>query len=116
MTSDADFIQTYTSLFDDPEYEPGMSKLIDLREADSVGRSGNALTTIGDLLTRQYEGSSVTTRIAIVAPADLSFGLGRMYGMLTDDAPQKVGVFRSVEKAVEWLGVSLDSVKRLRDE
>jgi hypothetical protein len=115
-TSDADFIRTYTSLFDDPEYEPGMSKLIDLREADSVGRTGKALTTIGDLLTRQYEGSSVTTRIAIVAPADLSFGLGRMYDMLTNDAPQKVGVFRSVEQPVEWLGVSLDSIDRLRDE
>jgi hypothetical protein len=116
MTSDADFIQTYTSLFNDPEYETGMSKLIDLRKADSVGRSGKALTIIGDLLTKQYEDSSVTTRIAIVAPADLSFGLGRMYGMLTDDAPQNVSVFRSVEKAVEWLGVSLDSVEEPRED
>jgi len=115
MTSDADFIHTYKSLFNDPEYEAGLSKLIDLREADSVGRSGKALMAIRDLLTIQYEGSSVTTRIAIVAPADLSFGLGRMYEMLTDDAPQKVGVFRSMQKAVEWLGVSLDSVEELRD-
>jgi hypothetical protein len=115
-TSDTDFIQTYTSLFNDPEYEAGIPKLIDLRKADSVGRSGNALMVIGDVLKRQYAGSSVKTRIAIVAPADLSFGLGRMYDMLTNDAPQKVGVFRSVEKAVEWLGVSLDSVAGLRDE
>ena len=87
MTSDADFVQTYKSLFNDPEYETGLSKLIDLREADSVGRSAKALMAIGDLLKKQYEGSSVITRIAIVAPADLSFGLGLVkssYGVPDD--------------------------------
>jgi hypothetical protein len=49
------------------------------------------------------------SRFAIVAPTDLAFGLGRMYGSyrsLDDRSTKLVGVFRSRDDALRFLGVS----------
>lgn len=48
-------------------------------------------------------------RMAIVAPTDLAFGLGRMYqayrAMKSDGVPRHIGVFRSMAEAMEFLGI-----------
>jgi len=48
-------------------------------------------------------------RMAIVAPTDLAFGLGRMYqayrAMKSDSVPRHIGVFRSMAEAMEFLGI-----------
>lgn len=48
------------------------------------------------------------SRFAIVAPAHLSFGLGRMFQAHRQFAPgstKEVGVFRTLAEALEFLGV-----------
>ena len=50
-----------------------------------------------------------TSRLAIVAPTDVAFGLGRMYEAsrsLDDRSTKQVGVFRSLPDACVFLGVS----------
>ena len=48
-------------------------------------------------------------RMAIVAPTDLAFGLGRMYqayrAMKSEGVPRHVGVFRTMAEALEFLGI-----------
>jgi hypothetical protein len=49
------------------------------------------------------------TRFAIVAPTDVAFGLGRMfqtYRELDRRSNKEVGVFRTMEEALAFLGVS----------
>ena len=48
-------------------------------------------------------------RFAIVAPTDLAFGLGRMYGAhrsMEDRSTKQVGVFRTLDEALTFLDVS----------
>lgn len=40
---------------------------------------------------------------ALVLPADVDFGLGRMYEMQAQDLPIKTSVFRTMEEALHWL-------------
>jgi hypothetical protein len=49
-----------------------------------------------------------STKFAIVAPDDLAFGLGRMYGAyrrLDERSTKEVGVFRTVAEALAFLGI-----------
>jgi hypothetical protein len=48
------------------------------------------------------------SRLAIVAPRDELFGLGRMYEFLRGDSPVDVRVFRERKEAELWLGLSKD--------
>ena len=50
------------------------------------------------------------TKIACVADSDLSFGLTRMYQILSSDLPQELMVFRDFAKAEQWL-LNDDSLK-----
>jgi hypothetical protein len=52
-----------------------------------------------------------STRLAIVAPEDLYFALGRMYQAyreLNSSSTRKVEVFRNRESALRWLGISAE--------
>lgn len=45
------------------------------------------------------------TRVAIVAPTDLTYGMSRMYQLVTEfRSPSEVGVFRDMASALAWLG------------
>jgi len=51
---------------------------------------------------------SSPSKFAIVAPQALPFGLGRMYEMyreMNEHSTKQVRVFRTRQKAVEWLGL-----------
>jgi uncharacterized protein (DUF169 family) len=44
------------------------------------------------------------SRIAIVAPQDLAYGLSRMFGVYRDqESHSSAGVFRNKKEAMEWL-------------
>lgn len=52
------------------------------------------------------------TRLAIAAPGDLAFGLGRMYATYRSMQPgstRVVQVFRSMDEAIAWLGIELEA-------
>ena len=46
------------------------------------------------------------SRWAIVADSDVVFGMARMYSILRSDGSAETEVFRDVEEARAWLGVS----------
>jgi len=51
-------------------------------------------------------------RLAIVAPRDFEFGLGRMYGAhreMDNRSTKWVGVFRARPEALAWLGLDQET-------
>ncbi len=60
------------------------------------------------------------SRRAAVAPSDLAFGLARMYEALTQLEHGEFQVFRTMNEAMEWLGLTsvqselLDALARVR--
>jgi hypothetical protein len=92
-------------LTQDPHYDPTLHILVDLREARSGVRGTGALEQVADLIRSTHGGETGPTRIAIVAPTDISFGLGRMFEAFGSDSRCALDVFRDIQAAFRWLEI-----------
>ncbi len=94
----------------------GYDELVDMTQVEHI-----ALPSAGDVrelskLSAGMDTRSSASRFAIVAPNAFAFGLGRMYEAyrnMDDRSTKKVSVFRSLDEALAFLGVS-DTVKESR--
>lgn len=84
----------------------GYDELVDMTGAEGfVEPTGDNLRHIADLAARM-DPQGTKARLAIVAPQDLAFGLGRMYEAyrgLHARSTKQVAVFRSRDEAARWL-------------
>jgi hypothetical protein len=86
-----------------PSWRPGMNLLADLRELDTRDLSGDDVRTVAALYRRASERLG-NGRCAVVISTPASFGLARMWELYSKDAINlRVGVFRSIDEAREWL-------------
>ena len=85
----------------DEKYKKSTGRIWDFREADLS--SVDAMTIIE---MAQYPNEFPTetndVKVALVASADLEYGLGRMFEMATESSAA-IQVFRSIAKAEDWL-------------
>ena len=103
--TDADLLAHKRALLADPCFSIGMKELSDIRgvEEFEVTPEGIMAAAFFDSRNKAELG---THQLALVASADLVFGMARMYGMRTDGNTGGVGVFRSEEEAKVWLEAS----------
>lgn len=95
-----DFLLHLRRLRDDPDFDPSFSQLYDLRNAIDIPISSDEMTAIAT-----YRVFDKETRSAVVAEADFSFGMSRMYQALSGADPKKLKVFRDMANARRWLGL-----------
>ncbi len=86
----------------------GYDELVDMDEVERIALP--SVERVRDLadLSAGMDAPGTASKLAIVASADLAFGLGRMYGTrreMNRKTTKQVEVFRSREQALEWLGV-----------
>lgn len=105
VVDDGIFVPLYRRIFADPRYVLGTNELADLRGVSRLDLSNVALDDVRVLTERVYSGSGLDFRTVIVAPADLSFGVSRMYEMLSEEGPEKVTVVRRIEEALGIFGL-----------
>ena len=104
--TDADLIEAYATLVADPAYRPELNDLADLTLVGRVEVSSEALQRLIGMYA-PIDALKVPTRLAIVAPIDLTYGISRMYELLRgDDVPEEVCVFRDLGEARAWLGAA----------
>lgn len=86
----------------------GYGELIDMSAVTEFAvPSADRVRDLADLASAM-DGPAYTSRLAIVAPADIAFGLGRMYQAYRELGRQSVkemGVFRTMEEALAFLRV-----------
>ncbi len=88
----------YRRLKMDPAFLPSFRQLCDLREVTELEAS---TTHLRDLAAQQVFASG--SQRAFVAPTDLYFGLARMLQTFCDLEGSRIGVFRTMAEAEEWL-------------
>lgn len=99
VVTDEDLRGHQQRLRNDPGFDPSFDQIWDFREVERIEISTEAVRQLAR--SRSYaEGA----RRALVAPRDAAYGLARMFQALHDTAPEDVGVFRTLEEALEWLG------------
>jgi hypothetical protein len=102
--SDADLLDYGQRLLDDPEIKQADHELVDLTDVSSGSLiSAEGVRELARFWRGEYD-RIAAGKLAIVAPSDLAFGLGRMYQMLRDDGPDRIRIFRDMEEAWDWLG------------
>jgi len=107
---DDEFLAFYNRFFKSDTFKPPMNMLVDLRKADSSPRSAEVLRRFAEFLQAERPDITSHTKVAVVAPKDLSFGLARMYEALSDSVPWNFVVFRAMDAALAWIGLRKDTV------
>jgi hypothetical protein len=84
----------------------GYDELVDVRGIERVdSASADGMRDLARLSAGMK--GSAAGRLAIVAPQDITFGLGRQYEAIRDlTGDKRVAVFRGREEALAWLGVA----------
>lgn len=90
-----------TALSGDERFDRAMPKLMDLRAASLSGVSAAFLRGFRSPFYR-------SSRRAIVVRTTATFGVARMYGMLTAE-DDRVTVVRDVGEALAWLGLPVEA-------
>ena len=97
----------------------GYSELVDMTEVTDIALPSvhrvRDLASLAASMDDQYSSS----RMGIVAPDDLAFGLGRMfqsYRELEKDRTKEVGVFRTHEEAFAFLGIADSPLPDVHEE
>jgi hypothetical protein len=102
--TDDDLFDHVRRMSADPRVEPGYMGLI-----DTTGIKSIRVTPKGLRKVREIEGQGLDARkirIAVVIAQDLVYSLCRAYQILADPSRTKVGIFRTVDEAARWLGVT----------
>jgi hypothetical protein len=81
----------------DAAHDPSWPALVDASELNPAGLSTQVLRTRAAVPRRN------PTRVAIVAPADVVFGLARMFQMMSEGRGNHIEVFRGMDDALAWL-------------
>ena len=105
---DDEFLTFYKSFFESDTFKPPMNLLVDLRETNSSSRSPEVLLRFAESVEAKLADITANTKVAVVAPKDLSFGLARMYEILSDSVHWDFVVFRAMDAATAWLGLPED--------
>lgn len=88
------------SIYRDPAYPSPLRALCELAGAKPMLDADDVRSVVG---FTGYHRPADAGRLAIVAPEDLSFGLSRMYEILSSEQGVETKVFRDVEAARRWL-------------
>ncbi len=84
----------------------GYNEIVDFSAVEDIQyESGDRISEFARF-SADMDRTGVISKLAIVAPADLSYGIGRMYQSyreLQGHTEKQVGVFRTMEDAEKWI-------------
>ncbi|MBU0991802.1 MAG: hypothetical protein KJ737_04840 [Proteobacteria bacterium] len=107
VVTGSDVTKHLEALAADARYTSPMKKLVDYRMIDSIRILPEEAYSIAQK-KKDYAHIFFGERCAFVSPRDLAFGTSRVHQALVDGADINTEVFRSIDDAMDWLGVKLD--------
>lgn len=99
---ESDIRQAFNSVISNSEYKKGMCRLWDLSEADLSTIDNASLESLAKIST-DYSPEFDKTKVAVVAPQDLEFGMMRVYERISERQDYLFSPFRTMEEAENWL-------------
>ena len=111
-----EFVNAYTEMFRNPLFKPPMNLLVDLRRGILDSINFDFIQALVDSSVKNGKTTEVGSRIAVIVPDDISFGLSRMHATLSFDIWWEHAVFRTSEKALLWLKLPANLANDLLDD
>lgn len=102
MLTDEELVEAAGRMLGDPGRPLGIPELVDARDVQVQEASSRAIREVAEMYSRDPRPEE-GVRIAFVAPADVAFGLARMYEALRQQSAAEFRTFRQMDEAVAWL-------------
>lgn len=90
-------------LITDDSFPPNTDTIWDLRKSNLTSVDKKLIDGLIKFRAEGVHARRGDAKVAIVADSDLSFGLSRMYQVLSEDLLMDVEIFREYQAAVQWL-------------
>jgi len=92
----------------DQDFPKDAALLMDMSQSESFGqRTDDEIRSVAQFPAPWIE--KIGNKCAVLVTSDLFYGLSRMGAVFAEAVGIDAQVFRNVDEALEWLGVSLDS-------
>lgn len=89
----------------DSQYESTFGVLVDASALEGVGLTPEAMRHFAES-TRDTAQGLAGARVSIYAPTDVIYGMMRMYQIIREEAPYEIQIFREMNEARRWLGLT----------
>lgn len=99
--TDQELLSHLTTFANDPRFRPTFHQLADLREVTNL-----AVTSSGIRYQVRESPFAAGSQRALVVSSDVAFGMARMFQILHDESAGDVEVFRNLDDALAWLGLT----------
>ena len=100
-----DLRQIFLAALADPEFPQDAAFVLDVTQSESLQqRTTDEIRATAYFLEPHVD--KIGGRCAIVATSDVHYGLSRMGAVFSEDIGAEVQVFRSLDEAYAWIGVS----------
>ena len=95
---------SYRKLISQPDFDGGAHDLADLRAVTKFAVSKEDLYAYSKMFTNGQPRPAQVSCLALVAQTALTFGLSRMFEMMTEsELPKETRVFSDYDEALAWL-------------
>ena len=101
----AEMKSAFESIFEHPDFEPGMNALCDAKYASFPEMSLHEVQGLVALLSERSANRGKDFKVAVLVRGNPEFGLSSLFEMQTYSLPFDVQVFRKTAEAKEWLGI-----------
>ena len=101
--SDADLIESYQKHFEDEQWEPGYSSIVDLRNAALNCVTDEGLFNLFKLVRSYTEGQCDGFASVIIASDDLAKQLTEKFDSFSNDEFHTIKIFDDIQEAYKWL-------------
>lgn len=105
--NNASLVRGFEEVWNAPWYVPAMAELNDLSGLTEVNVTTDGMRALA-YAANEFHRDEPEGRVAIYAPAVVTFGMARMYEALVDAEPDRYRVFRELGPARAWVGLSPD--------
>jgi hypothetical protein len=93
----------FAAVLTHPDYESGFNFLGDRRETEEEPDSAYIHAVTLEVLSRRAVLGPC--RWAVLVASDVSYGMARMWGLLTASSGVEIKPFRTMSEAAQWLGL-----------
>ena len=105
VLTEEELLEHKRKIISDPKFRPGFVELSDVRAISEVAISPSGIEKFVEQdasdaeLLKDY-------KLAIVVSGALEYGMGVMYEMMSSEQNRNVRIFRDLNPAMDWLGIS----------
>jgi hypothetical protein len=103
MLNNEEMLDCVERMHGDPARRPGMPSLVDCRDIEDMRVTPAGMEAAAAIEQVLVDPAQEPWAIAVIAPQDDVFWLGRIYEALRLGSPAKVRVFRNTLDADDWL-------------